>query len=97
MLWLKFKEVKLKDLIKLEKELRENFLNNNIYIELDGDITYRIKIENTRFLLNKIGLILSDSKENQFSICFDEVGNINIEERYIEMFFNYDETIKIFT
>lgn len=87
----------MKDLIKLEKELKENFLNNNIFIELNGDITYRLKIENTKFLLNRLGLILSDNKENQFSICFDKVGNIDIEEKYIEIFFNYDETIKIFT
>ena len=87
----------MKDLIKLEKELKENFLNNNIFIELNGDITYRLKIENTKFLLNRLGLILSDNKENQFSICFDGVGNIDIEEKYIEIFFNYDETIKIFT
>lgn len=87
----------MKDLIKLEKELCTNFLNNKIDIEFEGDITYRLKVEKVKFLLNKVYLILSDGKENQLNICLDEVGNIEIKERYIEIFFNYEQRIKIFT
>lgn len=70
----------MKDLAKLENELKTNFINKKIYIELSGDIAYRIKIEDTKFLLNKLGLILSDDKENQITICFDEVENIDIKK-----------------
>lgn len=87
----------MKDLIKLEKELSNNFLNNKIDIELEGDITYKLKIENVKFLLNKAYLILSDNKENQLNICLDEVGEIETKERYIEIYFNYEQKIKIFT
>ena len=64
-----------------------NFLNNKIDIEFEGDITYRLKVENVKFLLNKIYLILSDCKENQLNICLDEVEQIEIIEKYIEIFF----------
>ena len=87
----------MKDIEKLRKELKKNFLNRKIDIELDGDITYRLKIENVKFLLNTIYLILSDNKANQLSICLDEVGYIEVEERQIDIFFNYDQKIRIFT
>lgn len=86
----------MKDLIKLEKELSTNFLNNKINIELEGNITYRFEIENVKFLLNKIYLILSDCKENQLNICLDEVEQIEIIEKYIEIFFYYEQKIRIF-
>lgn len=86
----------MKDLIKLEKELSNNFLNNKIDIELEGDITYKLKIENVKFLLNKAYLILSDNKENQLNICLDEVGEIETKERQIDIFFNYEQKIRIF-
>lgn len=87
----------MKDLIKLEKELSTNFLNNKIDVEIEGDITYRLKIENVKFLLNKVYLILSDDKDNQLNICLDEVEEIESKERYIEIFFNYEQKIRIFT
>lgn len=87
----------MKDLTKLENELKTNFINKKIYLELSGDIAYRIKIEDTKILLNKLGLILSDDKENQITICFDEVETIEIQENLINIYFNYDEKIKIFT
>lgn len=86
----------MKDLIKLEKELSNNFLNNKIDIELEGDITYKLKIDNVKFLLNKAYLILSDNKENQLNICLDEVGEIETKERQIDIFFNYEQKIRIF-
>lgn len=86
----------MKDIEKLRKELKKNFLNKKIDIELDGDITYRLKIENVKFLLNKIYFILSDSEDNQLSICLDEVGHIEIEERQIDIYFNYEQKIRIF-
>lgn len=86
----------MKDLVKLEQELSNNFLNNKIDVEMEGNITYRAKIENVKFLLNKVYLILSDNKENQLSICLDEVEEIEIKERYIEIFFTYEQKIRIF-
>lgn len=87
----------MKNLEKLKNELITNFVGNRIYIELIGDITYRLKIENINFLLNKLGLILSDEKENQLNVCFDEVGEISIEEGMIEIYFNYNENLRIYT
>lgn len=87
----------MKDIEKLRKELKKNFLNRKIDIELDGDITYRLKIENVKFLLNKIYFILSDHEANQLSICLDEVGHIEVEEGQIDIFFNYEQKIRIFT
>lgn len=87
----------MKDLTKLEKELSTNFINNKIDIEMEGNITYRTKIENLRFLLNKVYLILSDEKDNQLNICLDEIGEIETKERHIEIYFNYEQKIKIFT
>lgn len=86
----------MKDLEKLEKELSTNFINNKIDIEIEGNITYRIKIENLRFLLNKVYLILSDEKDNQLNISLDEVSEIETKERYIEIYFNYEQKIRIF-
>lgn len=87
----------MKDLTKLENELKTNFINKKIYLELTGDIAYRIKIEDTKFLINKLGLILSDAEENQIAISFDEVETIETQENLINIYFNYNERIRIFT
>lgn len=87
----------MKDLEKLENEIMTNFLGNRIHIELVGDITYTTKIDDTKFLLNRLGLILSDNKENQLNICFDEVGEIEVEDKMIIIYFNYEEKIRIYT
>ena len=63
----------MKNLKELEEELSNNFQNQNIIIELTGDISYIVKINNVKYLLNKINLILTDSEQNQISICFDEL------------------------
>lgn len=86
----------MKDIEILRKELEKNFLDKKIYVELEGNITYRLTIENVKFLLNKVYLILSDNKENQLSICFDEVEEINTKESYIEIYFNYEQEIRIY-
>ncbi len=86
----------MKNLKELEEELSNNFQNQNIIIELTGDISYIVKINNVKYLLNKINLILTDSEQNQISICFDEVGDIEIKERFIQIEFNYNQTIKIY-
>ena len=86
----------MKDIENLRKELEKNFLDKKIYVELEGNITYRLSIENVKFLLNKVYLILSDNKENQLSICFDEVEEINTKESYIEIYFNYEQKIRIY-
>ncbi len=86
----------MKNLKELEEELSNNFQNQNIYVELIGDISYITKINNVKYLLNKINLILTDSEQNQISICFDEVGDIEIKERFIQIEFNYNQTIKIY-
>lgn len=86
----------MKDIEILRKELEKNFLDKKIYVELEGNITYRLSIENVKFLLNKVYLILSDNKENQLSICFDEVEEINTKESYIEIYFNYEQEIRIY-
>ncbi len=86
----------MENIEKLREELSTHFLNNKINIELEGDITYKLKIENVKFLLNNAYLILSDDKENQINICLDEVEEIEIKERYIEILFNYEQKIKIF-
>ena len=86
----------MKKLKELEEELSNNFQNQNIYVELIGDISYITKINNVKYLLNKINLILTDSEQNQISICFDEVGDIEIKERFIQIEFNYNQTIKIY-
>lgn len=86
----------MKNLKELEEELSNNFQNQNIYVELIGDISYITKINNLKYLLNKINLILTDSEQNQISICFDEVGDIEIKERFIQIEFNYNQTIKIY-
>ena len=86
----------MKDIEILRKELEKNFLDKKIYVELEGNITYRLTIENVKFLLNKVYLILSDNKENQLSICFDEVEEINTKESYIEIYFNYEQKIRIY-
>ena len=78
----------MKNLKELEEELSNNFQNQNIYVELIGDISYITKINNVKYLLNKINLILTDSEQNQISICFDEVGDIEIKERFIQIEFN---------
>lgn len=87
----------MKDLEKLENEIITNFIGNRINIELIGDITYTLKIENAKFLLNRVYLIFSDEKENQLNICLDEVGEISIEEGMIEIYFNYNENLRIYT
>ena len=86
----------MKDIEILRKELEKNFLDKKIYVELEGNITYRLSIENVKFLLNKVYLILSDNKENQLSICFDEVEKIDTKESYIEIYFNYEQKIRIY-
>ncbi len=86
----------MKNLKELEEELSNNFQNQNIIIELTGDISYIVKINNVKYLLNKINLILTDSEQNQINICFDEVGDIEIKERFIQIEFNYNQTIKIY-
>lgn len=86
----------MKNIENLRKELEKNFLDKKIYVELEGNITYRLTIENVKFLLNKVYLILSDNKENQLSICFDEVEEINTKESYIEIYFNYEQEIRIY-
>ena len=86
----------MKDIEILRKELEKNFLDKKIYVELEGNITYRLTIENVKFLLNKVYLILSDNKENQLSICFDEVEEKNTKESYIEIYFNYEQEIRIY-
>lgn len=86
----------MKDIEILRKELEKNFLDKKIYVELEGNITYRLSIENVKFLLNKVYLILSDNKENQLSICFDEVEEIDTKESYIEIYFNYEQEIRIY-
>ena len=87
----------MKDLEKLENEIITNFIGNRINIELIGDITYTLKIENAKFLLNRVYLIFSDEKENQLNICLDEVGEISLEEGMIEIYFNYNENLRIYT
>ena len=87
----------MKDLKKLENEITTHFVGNRIYIELIGDITYTLRIDNTKFLLNRIYLIFSDEKENQLNICLDEVAEIEIEDRMIIIYFNYEEKIRIYT
>lgn len=86
----------MKDIENLRKELEKNFLDKKIYVELEGNITYRLTIENVKFLLNKVYLILSDNKENQLSICFDEVEEIDTKESYVEIYFNYEQEIRIY-
>lgn len=86
----------MKNLKELEEELSNNFQNQNIYVELIGDISYITKINNVKYLLNKINLILTDSEQNQLIICLDEVGDIEIKERFIQIEFNYNQTIKIY-
>ena len=86
----------MKDIEILRKELEKNFLDKKIYVELEGNITYRLSIENVKFLLNKVYLILSDNKENQLGICFDEVEEIDTKESYIEIYFNYEQKIRIY-
>lgn len=86
----------MKNIENLRKELKNNFLDKKVYVELYGDITYRLKIENVKFLLNKVYLILSDYKENQLSICLDEVEEIEMEDRLIMIYFNYEEKIRIY-
>ena len=86
----------MKNLKELQEELSNNFQNQNISIELTGDISYIVRINNGKYLLNKINLILTDSEQNQISICFDEVGDIEIKERVIQIEFNYNQTIKIY-
>ena len=86
----------MKNLKELEEELSNNFQNQNIYVELIGDISYITKINNVKYLLNKIHLILTDSEQNQLIICLDEVGDIEIKEKLIRIEFNYNQTIKIY-
>ena len=86
----------MKNLKELEEELSNNFQNQNIYVELIGDISYITKINNVKCLLNKINLILTDSEQNQLIICLDEVGDIEIKEKLIRIEFNYNQTIKIY-
>ena len=86
----------MKNIEILRKELEKNFLDKKIYVELEVNITYRLSIENVKFLLNKVYLILSDNKENQLSICFDEVEEIDTKESYIEIYFNYEQKIRIY-
>ena len=86
----------MKNIENLRKELKNNFLDKKVYVELYGDITYRLKIENVKFLLNKVYLILSDYKENQLSICLDEGEEIEMEDRLIMIYFNYEEKIRIY-
>lgn len=86
----------MKDLVKLENELTNNFLNKKVDIIMEGDIDYILKIDNMRFLLNNVNLILSDEKENQLIICLDEVGDIIVNNKMIDIEFNYSEYIKLY-
>lgn len=86
----------MKNLKELEEELNSNFKGQNIYAELTGDISYIIKINNVKYLLNRINLILTDSEQNQLIICLDEVGDIEIKQELIRIEFNYNQTIKIY-
>ncbi len=86
----------MKNLKELEEELNSNFKGQNIYAELTGDISYIVKINNVKYLLNRINLILTDSEQNQLIICLDEVGDIEIKQMLIRIEFNYNQTIKIY-
>lgn len=87
---------RLKDLVKLENELTNNYINKKVDIIMAGDIDYILKIDNMRFLLNSVNLILSDKKENQLIICLDEVGDFIVNDKMIDIVFNYSECIKLY-
>lgn len=87
----------MKNLLELRKELEKNFLDKTVKIELKGSITYTLKIDNTKYLLNEVYLIFSNYKENQISICLDEIGEIEVKEQYIRIFFNYEQELEIYT
>lgn len=86
----------MKNLELLRKELERNFLGNDVNIILNGDIDYFLKIKNVNFLLNELKLIISDDKQNQISICLDEVGDIIVNDKVIDIEFNYSEYIKLY-
>lgn len=86
----------MKDVVKLENELTNNFLNKKVDVIMEGDIDYILKIDNMRFLLNNVNLILSDGKENQLIICLDEVGDVIVNDKMIDIEFNYSECIKLY-
>lgn len=86
----------MKDLELLRNELDKNFVGNDVNIILKGDINYFLKIKNIKFLLNRINLIISDEVENELCICLDEVGDVIVNDKVIDIEFNYAEQIKIF-
>lgn len=86
----------MKDLKKLENEILTNFISKRVYAEFTGDITYFLKIDSARYLLNQVYLIFSDENENQLSICLDEVEDIEVKDNFIQIEFNYNQTIKIY-
>ena len=86
----------MKDLELLRNELDKNFVGNDVNIILKGDINYFLKIKNIKFLLNRINLIISDEVENELCICLDEVGDVIVNDKVIDIEFNYAEHIKIF-
>lgn len=86
----------MKDLEALRIELEKNFLGNDINVILKGDIAYFLKIKNIKFLLNRINLIISDAGENELCICLDEVGDIIVNDKVIDLEFNYAEQIKLY-
>lgn len=86
----------MKNLELLRNELEKNFVGNDINIILKGDIDYFLKIKNIKFLLNRINLIISDDIENEICICLDEVGDIIVNDKVIDLEFNYSEQIKLY-
>lgn len=86
----------MKNLDELRKELEKNFLGNDINIILKGDLIYFLKIKKINFLLNRINLIISDDGENELCIGLDEVGDIIVNDKVIDLEFNYEEQIKLY-
>ncbi|MCI7225339.1 MAG: hypothetical protein MR491_04265 [Mollicutes bacterium] len=86
----------MKNLDELRNELEKNFVGNDINVILNGDIGYFLKIKNIKFLLNRINLIISDNGENELCICLDEIGDIVVNDKVIDLEFNYEEKIKLY-
>lgn len=86
-------------------QLRNNFAKKflmsggDIYTlsQILGHSSVKVTEECYLDLKNELNLIISNTKQNQLSICLDEVGDIEVKEKLIKIHFNYNEIVKIYT
>lgn len=77
----------MKDKEKILEKLND-FIDKDVDVYFEGDISADINIHNTKILLNNKHLILSDNENEEIIINLNELTDVIIED-YMIKFFSY--------